>query len=254
SDMLVKDKTFFVTGGASGLGLAIVEELLQHGANVVIIDLKEKPVKALTNENKVLYVSADVTSEEKITKAIKAGVDKFGNTIGGLVNAGGLAIADMTVKSDGTPADLEMFKYVVNVNLIGTFNVSRLVASQMVKQQPDKDGERGVIVHISSTASEEGQMGQVPYSASKGGVTSMTVPMARDLARFGIRVLSVAPGLCETPMAAQLPEKVVQGIMKRIEFPKRPGKPKEVAELIIHLIQNTYMNATQVRIDGGARL
>ncbi|CAG8460654.1 1257_t:CDS:2 [Paraglomus brasilianum] len=255
-DMLINDRTFFVTGGASGLGLAVVEELLQHGANVVIIDLKEKPLdlKVLTNTNRVLYVIADVTSEEGIKEAIKAGVNKFGNTIGGLVNSGGIGSVDMTVASNGKPADLETFKSVVDVNLVGTFNVSRLVASEMIRQMPDEDGERGVIIHLSSIASEDGEMGQAAYSASKGGITGMTLPMARDLARFGIRVLSVAPGACETPMASRLPEKAVQFIIRKIGFPKRLGKPKEVASLIIHMIQNSYMNATQVRIDGGARL
>ncbi|CAI2168007.1 18477_t:CDS:2 [Funneliformis geosporum] len=252
--MYIKGNTFIVTGGGSGLGLSTAQELLKLEANV--IDLKNTEESFYKGREKnFLFIQADITSEKEITKAIQQVIEKFGKNIRGVINCGGIGGVGKTVGSNGMPLDLDLFKFVVNVNLIGTFNVCRLVAAQMVKQKPLEEGERGVIINVSSIAYQDGQMGQVSYSASKGGIASMTLPMTRDLSKFGIRVVTVAPGPFETPMISHLNERSKQKILNQTEFPARPGKSDgEFNKLVIHLIENTYMNGEIIRIDGGIRL
>ncbi|CAG8497784.1 16962_t:CDS:2 [Funneliformis caledonium] len=252
--MYIKGNTFIVTGGGSGLGLSTAQQLLKLEANV--IDLKDDGKSFFKGREKnVLFIQADITSEEEITKVIQQAIEKFGENIRGVINCGGIAGVGRIVGPNGKPLDLDSFKLVVNVNLIGTFNVCRLVAAQMVKQKPLEEGERGVIINVSSIAYQDGQTGQVAYSASKGGVASMTLPMTRDLSKFGIRVVTVAPGPFETPMISIMNEKSRQKLLKQAEFPVRPGKSDgEFNKLVIHLIENIYMNAEIIRIDGGIRL
>ncbi|RIA86690.1 hypothetical protein C1645_696746 [Glomus cerebriforme] len=256
--MRIKGNTFIVTGGGSGLGLSTAQELLRLKANVVVIDLKDDGKSFFKGqEQSVLFVQADVTSEASITKAIQQAIEKFGENIRGVVNCGGILSIGKIVGSNGKPLDLDLFKFTVNVNLVGTFNVCRLVAAQMVKQKPLEEGERGVIINVSSIAYQDGQIGQVSYSASKGGVASMTLPMTRDLSKFGIRVVSIAPGLFETPMASTLnhSKEMKQKLLYPVEYPARAGKSDgEFNKLVIHLIENTYMNGEVIRIDAGTRL
>ncbi|CAH1759988.1 10583_t:CDS:2 [Entrophospora sp. SA101] len=212
--MKIKGNTFIVTGGGSGLGLSTAQELLKIGANVVILDINDNNKSIFgDHQDKVLFVKTDIASEKDVKQAISLAINKFGETIRGLVNCGGISPAACRIANkNGMALDLEMFKKVINVNLIGTFNVSRLVASQMIKQKPMEEAI-------------EGQLGQTAYSASKGGVSSMTLPMARDLAKFGIRVAAIAPGIFATPMAklssSNKFEDYVVGLM---EFPARLGK------------------------------
>ncbi|CAB4402641.1 unnamed protein product [Rhizophagus irregularis] len=256
--MQIKGNTFIVTGGGSGLGLSAARELLRLEANVVVIDLKDDGKSFFKGQEKnVLFVQANVTSEEEISKAIQQAIDKFGGNIRGVVNCGGIFSVGKIVDQSGKPLDLESFKFTINVNLVGTFNVCRLVAAQMVKQKPLEEGERGVIINISSIAYEDGQAGLISYSASKGGVASMTLPMTRDLSRFGIRAVTIAPGFFDTPLssAAATDEKVTQKLINQIEYPGRFGKPDgEFNKLVIHLIENTYMNGEIIRIDAGTKL
>ncbi|POG79896.1 short-chain dehydrogenase/reductase SDR [Rhizophagus irregularis DAOM 181602=DAOM 197198] len=255
--MQIKGNTFIVTGGGSGLGLSAARELLRLEANVVVIDLKDDGKSFFEGQEKnVLFVQANVTSEEEISKAIQQAIDKFGENIRGVVNCGGIFIAGKIVDQNGKPLDLESFKFTINVNLVGTFNVCRLVAAQMVKQKPLEEGERGVIINISSIAYQDGQVGYISYSASKGGVASMTLPMTRDLSKFGIRAVTIAPGFFETPMvSAAADERLTQTLINQIEYPGRFGKADgEFNKLVIHLIENTYMNGEIIRIDAGIKL
>ncbi|GBB90601.1 hypothetical protein RclHR1_01760025 [Rhizophagus clarus] len=255
--MKIKGNTFIVTGGGSGLGLSAAQELLRLGANVVVIDLKNDGKSFFKGQEKnVLFVTADITSEKEIVKAIQQTIEKFGENIRGVVNCGGVMVIGKIVGSDGKPLDLDTFKFGINVNLIGTFNVCRLVAAQMIKQKPLEEGERGVMVNISSIAYQDGQAGQISYAASKGGVASMTLPMTRDLAKFGIRVVAIAPGIFGTPMSLTVKsERVRQKLLSQIEYPARLGKSDgEFNKLVAHLIENTYMNGVVVRIDAGAKL
>ncbi|CAB4373918.1 unnamed protein product [Rhizophagus irregularis] len=244
---------FFFRG--SGLGLSAAQELLRLGANVAVIDLKDDGNPFFKEQEKnVLFVQANVTSEEEITKAIQQAIDKFGENIRGVLNCAGVLVTGKIVDSKGKPLNLDSFKFAINVNLVGTFNVCRLVAAQMVKQKPLEEGERSVIINISSITYQYGQTGNVPYSASKGGVASMTLPMTRDLSRFGIRVVTIAPGLFES-LSAIINERMKQKLISQIEYPARFGKPDgEFNKLVIHLIENTYMNGEIVRINAGTRL
>ncbi|CAB4485584.1 NAD(P)-binding protein [Rhizophagus irregularis] len=250
--MQIKGNTFIVTGEGSGLGLSAAQELLRLGANVVVIDDGKPFFKE--QKKKFSFVQANVTSEEEITKAIQQAIDKFGENIRGVLNCAGVLVTGKIVDSKGKPLNLDSFKFAINVNLVGTFNVCRLVAAQMVKQKPLEEGERGVIINISSITYQYGQTGNVPYSASKGGVASMTLPMTRDLSRFGIRVVTIAPGLFVS-LSAITNERMKQKLISQIEYPARLGKPDgEFNKLVVHLIENTYMNGEIVRISAGTRL
>ncbi len=247
-------RTFFITGGGSGLGAATAEALVEAGANVILADIN--PNAGVEEEARLgaqaFFVRTDVADEASVQAAIAAGIARFGG-LHGAVNCAGVAIAQKTLGKEG-PHDLASFARVIQVNLIGTFNVIRLTAAVMAGNEPNDDGERGVIVNTASVAAYEGQMGQVAYSASKGGVVGMTLPIARDLARSGIRVMTIAPGLFDTPLLAGLPEKARQSLGEQVPFPSRLGRPIEYGRLARHIIENPMLNGEVIRLDGAIRM
>lgn len=251
--MEIAGHTFLISGGSSGLGAACVRRLVGHGANVVIADLSNAGLAlAESLGSQAVFAPTDVTSEVDVRRAIELGVQEFGG-LHGAITCAGILQAERVVGRDGA-ASLAAFQRVININLVGTFNVVRLAAEAISKQSPGPDGERGVIVMTSSVAAEEGQIGQAAYSASKGGVASMTLPLARDLARSGIRVVSIAPGVFETPMVQAAPEAVRKSLAEQIPFPSRLGQPDEFAALVEHVFVNVMLNGTVVRIDGAMRM
>lgn len=253
--MNIKDKVVVVTGGASGLGLATVTKLVTQGARVIIFDVHEENAKQVTEQlgENVTYFIVDVTDETSVHSAIQKIMDKFG-AIHICVNCAGVAPPQKTINKSGA-IPLENFKRVIDINLIGTFNVLRLVAAEMTKNQAlTESGEKGVIINTASVAAYDGQMGQAAYSASKAGVAGMTLPIARDLSAYGIRINAIAPGLFRTPLAATLDEKVVEKLETMVEFPKRLGRPDEFASLVTFMIENEYINGEVVRLDGGIRM
>jgi len=252
--MQLKGNTFIVTGGASGLGEATVRMLVEGGANVLIADLQVEKGQALVQSlgKQVRFIKTDITNEEDGKAAVALGGKEFG-ALQGLVNCAGIAVAEKTVGKDG-PHVLANFTRCVTVNLIGTFNMIRLAASVMVKGQPNAAGERGVIVNTASVAAYDGQIGQEAYSASKGGIVGMTLPIARDLSRDGIRVCTIAPGIFETPMLFGLPKEVQDALGKMVPFPSRLGRPAEYAALAKHIIENEMLNGETIRLDGAIRL
>lgn len=245
--MQISGSTFLVTGGGSGLGAATARMLTENGGNVVIADLKGEP----TGKN-VRFAKTDVTDEKSTQAAVETATGEFG-ALHGLINCAGIAIGKRVLGKEG-PHDLGSFSKVVQVNLIGTFNAIRLAAAAMQHNDPTGDGERGVIVNTASVAAFEGQIGQVAYSASKGGVVSMTLPIARELARWGIRVAAIAPGIFDTPMMAGLPEEARESLGKQVPFPSRLGKPEEYASLSQHIIENEMLNGEVIRLDGAIRM
>lgn len=253
--MNLKNKVAVVTGGASGLGLGVCEEFIQAGTKVAIFDVNEKLgfEVAGTLGDQAMFLKADVTDEDSVAAGIKATVDAFGS-IQMCVNCAGVGDAAKTV-SKGRPAALAWFQKVVNINLIGTFNVLRLCAAEMVNNDPaDGGGDRGVIINTSSGAAYDGQMGQAAYSASKAGVVGMSLPIARDLARDAIRINAIAPGLFETPMVAGMPDKVRQQLAEGFLHPKRTGQPREFGQLCRHIVESPFMNAECIRYDAGQRM
>jgi NAD(P)-dependent dehydrogenase (short-subunit alcohol dehydrogenase family) len=237
-----------VAGGASGLGEATARELAARGARVTITDLNEERGGPLADELGGAFVAADVTDESQVQAAVDA--------VAGLrlaVSCAGVGWAERTVKKDG-PAALEPFETVVRVNLIGTFNVLRLAAAAMAAGEPDGEGERGAIVLTASIAAFDGQIGQTAYAASKGGVVGLTLPAARDLARLGIRVCTIAPGLFDTPLLAGLPDEARQALGELIPFPPRLGRPEEYAGLACHVAENPMLNGEVLRLDGALRM
>eukprot|EP01112_Ceratiomyxa_fruticulosa_P012578 TRINITY_DN3489_c0_g5_i1.p1 TRINITY_DN3489_c0_g5~~TRINITY_DN3489_c0_g5_i1.p1 ORF type:complete len:284 (+),score=58.80 TRINITY_DN3489_c0_g5_i1:85-852(+) len=252
--MKIEGKCFIVTGGASGLGEATVRKLVSLKANVAIVDVNSESGNALVKElgSQTLFVEADITNEQSVLSLIKATQEKFGD-IHGAVNCAGIA-AGIKVLSRSGVIPLDVFQRIINVNLIGTFNVMRLVADVIQKQKPDENGERGVFVNVASVAAYEGQQGQSAYSASKGGIVSMTLPLAREFGPLGIRVMAVAPGVFDTPMLRGLPQKAMDAISQTIPFPPRPGLSHEFADLVSHIIQNIYLNGETIRLDGAVRL
>jgi NAD(P)-dependent dehydrogenase (short-subunit alcohol dehydrogenase family) len=237
-----------VAGGASGLGEATARELGARGARVTVADLNEERGAALAGELGASFVRADVTDEAQVQAAVEA--------VDGLrlaVSCAGIGWAERTVKRDG-PAALQPFETVVRVNLIGTFNVLRLSATAMAAGDPDAEGERGAVVMTASIAAFDGQIGQAAYSASKGGVVGLTLPAARDLARLGIRVCTIAPGLFDTPLLAALPEESRQALGAQIPFPSRLGRADEYARLACHIAENTMLNGEVIRLDGALRM
>jgi NAD(P)-dependent dehydrogenase (short-subunit alcohol dehydrogenase family) len=237
-----------VAGGASGLGEATARELGARGARVTVADLNEERGAALAGELGASFVRADVTDEAQVQAAVEA--------VAGLrlaVSCAGIGWAERTVKRDG-PAALQPFETVVRVNLIGTFNVLRLSAAAMAAGDPDAEGERGAVVMTASIAAFDGQIGQAAYSASKGGVVGLTLPAARDLARLGIRVCTIAPGLFDTPLLAALPEESRQALGAQIPFPSRLGRADEYARLACHIAENTMLNGEVIRLDGALRM
>lgn len=252
--MQVKDKVFVVTGGGSGLGAATARGLVEAGARVVLADLNRAAGEALAGElgAGALFVETDVTSEASAVNVIQAAISAFGG-VHGLVNCAGVAPAEKVVGKEG-PHRLESFAKVININLVGTFNMIRLAAAEMMKNAPDDNGERGVIVNTASVAAYEGQLGQAAYAASKGGIVALTLPVARELARSGIRCVTIAPGIMETPMLLGMPPEVQDSLNKMVPFPVRMGKPAEYAALVRHIAENAYLNGEVIRLDGAIRM
>ena len=244
--MEIEGRTFLVAGGGSGLGAATTLMLENAGANVVIADLKRD--ESLGNAR---FVETDVTDEGSVKAAVQAAIEN--GPLHGAINCAGVAIAEKTLGKNG-PHSLESFSKVVQVNLIGTFNVVRLAAEAMVRNEPEEDGGRGVIVNTASVAAFDGQVGQVAYAASKGGVVSMTLPLAREFARDGIRVATIAPGIFDTPMMAGLPEDARESLGNQVPFPSRLGRPEEYAALVRHIIENEMLNGEVIRLDGAIRM
>jgi NAD(P)-dependent dehydrogenase (short-subunit alcohol dehydrogenase family) len=252
--MQIAGSTAVITGGASGLGRATAEGLHAGGANVVLLDLPKSPGKQVATDlgDRALFAPADVTSADEVTGALDAAVARFG-ALHMLVNCAGIGTADKTFGKRG-PADLAGFSRTVQINLIGTFNCIRLAAAQMAKNAPNGEGERGVVINTASVAAFDGQIGQAAYSASKGGVVGMTLPIARDLAELGIRVCTIAPGIFETPMLAGLPEPARVSLGKQVPFPPRLGRPAEYGALAAHIIENAMLNGETIRLDGAIRM
>jgi NAD(P)-dependent dehydrogenase (short-subunit alcohol dehydrogenase family) len=252
--MQIKGSTFIITGGASGLGEGTVKMLIAGGANAVIADLQADKGEELAKQlgAKTRFVKCDVTSEADGQAAVDAALKNF-NALQGLVNCAGIAIAERTLKKDG-PHGLASFARVININLIGTFNMIRLASVAMAKGQPNAAGERGVIVNTASVAAFDGQIGQAAYSASKGGVVGMTLPIARDLSRDAIRVCTIAPGIFETPMLLGMPQDVQDALAKQVPFPPRLGKPSDYAQLVKSIVENEMLNGEVIRLDGAIRM
>ena len=244
-----------VTGGASGLGEATARALTARGAQVAILDLgrsKGADVAASLGGG-AFFAEADVADEAAVGAALERAVERFGG-VHVCVNCAGIGSAMRTVDKDGKPFDLRVFRKTIEVNLIGTFNVLRLAASHMVKNAPNADGERGVVVNTASAAAFDGQIGQAAYSASKAGVVGMTLPIARDLAKLGIRVVTIAPGLFETPLLMTMPEPARQALAATIPFPSRLGRPPEFASLALEIVGNAMLNGETIRLDGAVRM
>ena len=252
--MQLQNATALITGGASGLGEAAVRRFAAQGANVVIVDLNEERGQALAKElgKSARYVRADVSREDDMQQAVQTAVEAFVE-LNILVNCAGVARALKTVGKDG-PHPLDQFELVIRVNLIGTFNSIRLAAAAMLKNNPNVEGERGVIINTASVAAYDGQVGQVAYSASKGGIVAMTLPIARDLARDGIRVMTIAPGLFDTPLMASLPEAARLSLGQQVPFPSRLGNPTEYAQLAQAIVENPMLNGEVIRLDGAIRM
>jgi NAD(P)-dependent dehydrogenase (short-subunit alcohol dehydrogenase family) len=240
----IAGSTFLVTGGGSGLGAATARLLADEGANVVVADLGRR-------EEIGSFVETDVRDEASVQRAVDAAVEQ--GSLRGVVNCAGIGAACLVVGKDGQPHPLDAFENVIAVNLVGTFNVVRLAAVAMARNEPGEDGERGVIVNTASTAAWEGQLGQAAYTASKGGVVSMTIQLARELGRHGIRVMAIAPGPQDTPMLGLLREDIRQALEAQIPFPSRLGRPEEFAALVKHIVENRYLNGEVIRLDGALR-
>lgn len=252
--MDLKQRVFLVSGGGSGLGAATVRRLVAEGVRVVIADLDVERGEALAAElgEATAFHSTDVREEAAVGAAIGIAVERYGR-LDGAVCCAGIGWAEKTVGRESVHA-LASFRRVIEVNLLGTFNVARLAAAQMARQDALPTGERGVIVCTASIAAYDGQMGQVAYAASKGGVVGMTLPLARDLARYGIRVMTIAPGLFETPLLAGLPEEVRSSLGREVPFPSRLGHPDEFASLVVQIARNEMLNGSVIRLDGALRM
>lgn len=252
--MDISNQVAVITGGGSGMGAATARELAAKGAKVAIFDKQIEKAQQLAQEISACAYSCDVTNSSEIESALTAVTQKW-DTPRIIVNCAGIAVAQTMINKEGQEIPLENFSRVIEINLIGTFNVMRLAAAKIAKAEPlNSDGERGVIINTASIAAFEGQIGQTAYSASKGGVVGMTLPAARELSRFGIRVVTIAPGLVETPMLQELPNQVREGLGATVPFPKRLGKPSEYAMLVEHIISNPMINGTVIRLDGALRM
>jgi NAD(P)-dependent dehydrogenase (short-subunit alcohol dehydrogenase family) len=256
--MELKQHTFLITGGASGLGAASARRFVDRGAQVVIADLQQEAGRALSDELGASgrFVQTDVTDEVSVQAAIEFSVGEFG-PLRGVVHTAGIADAARVIGRDG-PHPLDRFVRVMEVNLVGTFNVVRLAAAAMAQNEPaggtSESGERGVMITTTSAAAFDGQIGQAAYAASKGGVTAMILPIARDLARNGIRIVAIAPGLFDTPLMAGLPDKARESLEAQVPFPPRLGRPEEFASLAAQIVENPMINGTTIRLDGALRM
>jgi NAD(P)-dependent dehydrogenase (short-subunit alcohol dehydrogenase family) len=252
--MHIQDRGFVVTGGGSGLGAATARRLVAGGAHVLLVDLNPEAGVALAEElgAKARFAQADVSDPASADAALAVFRETFG-TLHGLINCAGIAPAEKVLGREG-PHRLESFARTVHINLVGAFNMVRLAAASMAENAPGNDGERGVIVNTASVAAFDGQIGQAGYAASKGGVVAMTLPIARELARYGIRVVAIAPGIMETPMLKGMPTEVQDALGKMVPFPPRLGRPDEFAGLVQHILENTYLNGEVIRLDGAVRM
>jgi NAD(P)-dependent dehydrogenase (short-subunit alcohol dehydrogenase family) len=249
--MQIQDNVFIVTGGASGLGAETARMVVQQGGRVVLADVQVDAGQELATELKGKFVKCDVTSEED-GRAVVAAALSLG-TLRGLINCAGVAPAVRTLGKDG-PHPLEAFQRTININIVGTFNMARLAAEAMAATAPSADGERGVIINTASVAAYDGQIGQTAYGASKAAVAGLTLPMARDLSRNGIRVMTIAPGIFETPMLLGMPQEVQDALGRMVPFPPRLGKPSEFAHLAKTIIENCMLNGEVIRLDGAIRM
>jgi NAD(P)-dependent dehydrogenase (short-subunit alcohol dehydrogenase family) len=251
--MEINGNVALVTGAASGLGEATARRLHAHGASVVLADLTEARGREIEKElgRKTMFVKCDITSEDDVAAAVAAGAEL--GRLSMSVHCAGGGIAGRTVGRDGTPHALDAFRRMVELNLVGTFNVLRLAAAQMSKNEPDAGGERGVCVQTASIAGYEGQIGQIAYGSAKAGVIGMTVIAARDLAAIGVRVCTIAPGTIGSPVMMAAPAEMREGLAAKVPFPKRLGEPDEYAKLTQHIIENGYLNGEVIRLDGAVR-
>ncbi|HLU20618.1 MAG TPA: 3-hydroxyacyl-CoA dehydrogenase [Pusillimonas sp.] len=249
--MEIKNKVFVVTGAASGLGAGTARMLTQEGAKVVLADVQDEAGKQLAQELGQTYVHCDVTQEADATAAIEAA--KALGPLFGLVSCAGIAPASRTVGRNG-PHALDLFQKVIMINLVGTFNMVRLAAAAMSENEPEPTGERGVLINTASVAAYDGQIGQAAYSASKAGVAGMTLPIARDLAKLGIRCMTIAPGIFGTPMVFGMPQEVQDSLAASIPFPSRLGRPEDYAKLVHSIITNEMLNGETIRLDGAIRM
>jgi NAD(P)-dependent dehydrogenase (short-subunit alcohol dehydrogenase family) len=252
--MKLSGRTILITGGASGLGGATADMVVAHGARAVVIDLNNEAgrAKEAAHGGAVRFVKGDVTVEADVHRAVDLAVGELGG-VHGLVNAAGIPAAERVLPKDGVQP-LPHFERVIRVNLIGTFNVIRLAAAAMASNAPSSGGERGVIVNTASVAAFDGQIGQAAYSASKGGIVAMTLPIAREFARIGVRVMTIAPGTFETPLLGALPDAARQSLAQQVPFPPRLGRPEEFAALVRHIFENEMLNGEVIRLDGAIRM
>jgi NAD(P)-dependent dehydrogenase (short-subunit alcohol dehydrogenase family) len=252
--MNIEGSTFFITGGGSGLGEACSRLFASQGGNILIADVQEEVSQKLAGQlgTRAKFVRTDVTDEADVQKALAAAKESFGG-VHVAINCAGIALAERVVGKEA-PHNLAAFARVINVNLIGTFNVIRLAGAAMAQNEPNDEKERGVIINTASIAAFDGQIGQAAYSASKGGVVSMTLPIARELARFGIRVLTIAPGVFYTPMMGKMPAQNQQLLEAAVPFPSRLGRPEEFAALARQIVENVMLNGTTIRLDGALRM
>ncbi|WP_426159511.1 SDR family NAD(P)-dependent oxidoreductase [Pseudomonas sp. TSRC2-2] len=250
--MQIENKVFIVTGGASGLGAASAELLVSAGAKVMLVDMNAEAVAAQAQRLGAQSMVADISNEAAAEAAVQATVAAFGS-LNGLINCAGIVRGEKILGKNG-PHALSSFAQVINVNLIGSFNMLRLAAAAIAESEANADGERGVIINTASVAAFDGQIGQAAYSASKGAIASLTLPAARELARFGIRVMTIAPGIFETPMMAGMTPEVRDSLAAGVPFPPRLGKPAEYAALVRHIIENSMLNGEVIRLDGALRM
>lgn len=250
--MQVSGQGALITGGASGLGLATARRLTEAGAHVTIVDLASSRGAEVAEELGGLFVPADVTSADEVQAAVAAAQAEAPLRV--VVNCAGIAPPAKVLDRDGNPAVLADFERVIRINLVGTFNVLSQASAVIAKNEPTEGGDRGVIVNTASVAAFDGQIGQPAYAASKGGVHAMTLPVARELARHGIRVLTIAPGIMETPMLMGLPEAAQDSLGQQVPFPQRLGRPDEYAALVAHIVENGYLNGETIRLDGAIRM
>lgn len=252
--MQIRGRVFLVTGAASGLGAEVSRMIAREGGSVVVADLNQAAGESLAGElgAPAVFLACDVTKELDGQAAVNKALETFGH-LHGLVNCAGIAPPEKVLRREG-PHRLDVFTRVVHINLIGTFNMIRLAAEAIARENPVEDGERGVIVNTASAAAFEGQIGQAAYAASKGGIVSMTLPIARELAKYGIRVVTIAPGLFETPLMAGFSLEVQEALGKSVPFPQRLGKPAEYAALVKHICENNMLNGETIRLDGALRM
>ncbi|MBH0064379.1 SDR family NAD(P)-dependent oxidoreductase [Psychrobacter sp. SZ93C1] len=258
--MQIDKHSFLVTGGASGLGASVARAIVEQGGNVVIADLNESAGQSLVAElgDNARFVRCDVTSGDEVQAAVDMAEKEFGG-LQGSINCAGIAVVQKLLDRDNNPADLESFSRGVNINLVGSFNVARLVAASIAKRvandsSVEKNSDQGVIINTASIAAFDGQVGQASYSSSKAGVVGLTLPLARELARHGIRVMTIAPGVFATPMMDSIPEKAREQLESGVPYPKRLGNPNEFAKLAVHIIDNAYLNGEVIRLDGAIRM